>query len=464
MRDNRVVLTPYELLDVLECHINKTVNDHFTAVITGHVADDKADDYLLSCNESTGITIMALDSDGGMKTVFKGGVTEAWLGTEGGLKTLTIRAITRTTVLDQKQETRTFQYEQQTYQEVCDFIRALYDGSVFLYTTGISETTETILVQYEETDWEFMKRIASRLNSVLVPDIENDNLCFCFGMPKKADKFMEETPSYRVEKEVGEYLYKKENTVPLSEQDAVNYVFQCREIWEVCSPVTFLGQQMYVYRILSDYDGQELIHTYYLRSKAGFKTKTQRNLKLMGVSLDGRIIDVKNDVVKVHADVDPKQPIDKAKWFPYSTVYSSPDGTGWYVMPEINDAVRIYCPNEDEKNAYVISSVHLDNPNQRRVNPDFKSMRTKWGKEVEFTPSTIRVSNNNGMEILMDDNAGISLTSDKDIIIKSTKSVHINGIAKVDIEGNHGVDLRQQDNKVTITEDLQEFAKGIFHK
>lgn len=59
-------------------------------------------------------------------------------------------------------------------------------------------------------------------------------------------------------------------------------------------------------------------------------------------------------------------------------------------MPEINDRVRLYVPTEDEAQAYVISSTHLEvkeeNKNKdigdnRRVNPDYKSIMNKQGKE-----------------------------------------------------------------------------------
>ena len=62
--------------------------------------------------------------------------------------------------------------------------------------------------------------------------------------------------------------------------------------------------------------------------------------------------------------------------------------------------MRLYFPNEIEKNAYVISAVHEEIPkttlesyeaNQKqppRSNPDNKSIMNKYQKEVELTPIT----------------------------------------------------------------------------
>ena len=61
-----------------------------------------------------------------------------------------------------------------------------------------------------------------------------------------------------------------------------------------------------------------------------------------------------------------KTRIGGARWFPYATVYSSGDGTGWYCMPEIGDKIRLYFPTEKEQDAYVISAYHEGNGGLRK--------------------------------------------------------------------------------------------------
>ncbi|MFQ8776464.1 MAG: hypothetical protein ACLR78_01950 [Roseburia sp.] len=51
--------------------------------------------------------------------------------------------------------------------------------------------------------------------------------------------------------------------------------------------------------------------------------ETLYNWGLTGPSLNASVIAVSNDTVKVAVDVDGGQEESKAKWFPYSTVYSS---------------------------------------------------------------------------------------------------------------------------------------------
>lgn len=464
MRDLQILVSPFSFIDILKLEVNKVVNEHFTAEIVGHVSAEDGDKYVQTCTASTGIHILSTDEDGNKKTLFKGLVQDIWTDTVAGLKTLHVEAVSRSVLLDQKEHIRTFQNESQSYQSVCEVIRGDNGGATFIYTTG-SQSTDGILVQFEETDWEFLKRIASKLNSVIVPDCVNDNLCLCFGVPRKAESFAASSPTYRIEKELGEYLYKKQNKVAsFTEQDATNYIVDSREMWEICSEVSFLGRSMYVYKVRSSYTGQELVHTYWLRTMDGFKTKKQYNLKLIGVSLNGRISSIRNDLVKLEADLDENTKGGPDKWFTYSTVYSNPDGTGWYCMPEKKDAARLYFPDEREENAYVVSAVHVGKQTKHRTDPDTKTLRTVHGKEVKFTPHTLKMTNNKGMSVILDDEKGISIVSNKDITLQSSKNIHLNSSTKVNIQGKNGVNMRQKDSQINITEDLHELAQGVYHK
>ena len=63
--------------------------------------------------------------------------------------------------------------------------------------------------------------------------------------------------------------------------------------------------------------------------------------------------------------------------FPYATVYSTPDGTGWYCMPEIGDAVRLYFPCERTRMHMWQAPSSPILRRRRAHNPDFKSIMNK---------------------------------------------------------------------------------------
>ena len=117
----------------------------------------------------------------------------------------------------------------------------------------------------------------------------------------------------------------------------------------------------------------------------------------MGCSLKAKVTGVKEDRVQVRLMGDERGNQYITLWHPYATVYSTPDGTGWYCMPEIGDEVRLTIPGKEEKEAYVTSSVHLDTNNEERKNPEEKLLKTKYQKEIrfnilEYTTSTSNIN------------------------------------------------------------------------
>lgn len=77
--------------------------------------------------------------------------------------------------------------------------------------------------------------------------------------------------------------------------------------------------------------GSELVNVYELAVEGGLRTTEAENKKISGLSIDGKIHQVKQDRVQVSFLQDVDAP---CIWFPYATAYSSPDGAGWYCMPE----------------------------------------------------------------------------------------------------------------------------------
>jgi hypothetical protein len=156
---------------------------------------------------------------------------------------------------------------------------------------------------------------------------------------------------------------------------------------------------------------------------------------------------VKTDRVKVQLSIDSRQCDDK--WFQYDTVYSSPDGTGWYFMPEIGDSVRLQIPSEREEEAHVVSAVHVGQASTRS-DPDVKSIRTKYGKAFICEPEAIHWTNGKGSTISMVDEEGISFNTSEDLVIQADGNVSIICDKNILIQGNENVVLDQAGNQVKV--------------
>lgn len=148
----------------------------------------------------------------------------------------------------------------------------------------------------------------------------------------------------------------------------------------------FLWKNYIVGEAERKWEGNEVYNYYLLETKGELRQMSYGNKKIIGASMKGNVTAVKKDTVKVVLMEDKTGGWAGQKWFAYSTIYSSPDGTGWYCMPEKGDSVRLYFPNENEAEAYVNSSVNEQSSNSSaRSNPDEKSIKISREKKFCFS-------------------------------------------------------------------------------
>lgn len=426
----QIKVSPFSFQTILEAEFKKEVNEHGHAKVTGYIEEEKEQSYLQQSQQEIQVEVLGVDESGGEEILFVGILEAFQIRSENRLKIATIEVVSGTKIMDLVSKKYTFQDKNMTYRELLQGKTSIYPNANFVMTKGEGESLQKLVVQYGETDWVFIKRMASHFKTVVVPESTKQGTYFYFGVPEKSGSSSVEPIAYEVCKGVGNFLYKQENKVDhLLENDEIYYIVEDRENREIGEKISFLGKSLVVYETRAEWINGELKHWHTLKSEAGFQVPLYYNEKLIGVSLDGNIIDVQNDVVKVHAAVDDEQPIDKAKWFDYSTVYSSPDGTGWYAMPEKQDEIRLYFPTEKEQHGYIVSSVHVDEEEsaarEYRTNPDDKSIKTKYEKEILLQPDRIIITNNKGLTIWLQDESGIHIQSTENVIVQADKDLSI---------------------------------------
>ena len=126
-----------------------------------------------------------------------------------------------------------------------------------------------------------------------------------------------------------------------------------------------------------------------------------------------------------------------------------------YCMPEEGDSVRLYLPNEKEKDGYIFSAVLVPIDGEARSIPDNKSLKSKYGKEVLFTPSLLRLTNNNGMSVEISDEDGITISSDKAVTIEAKEGVQIASLEQsIEVVAPESIVLKQGDTTLTMEDDI----------
>lgn len=451
-----IIVSNYEFVKITDLKIERKINEHAKLYVKGIIDSEKGDKYVEGANDKSFIKVSVKDDKNNIKDLFQGITVNISINSSNDIKILEIEALSQTFLMDINKKNRTFQNESSTYRNIIDFVNSSY-GNIQI-VDQITETSkiDTFVVQYKETDWEFVKRLASYFNSWIVPECQLGDIKYSIGKTGMLKTYSLDEFNYSIKKGIQEYKIKDGNGVSdLDDMNLITYEVVTNKMLDLCDAVTFKGRNLYVYEAEIEMQDSIFSNKYSLRDKNGMKIRRIYNNQIVGLSLSGTILDIKNDVVKVNLEVDGKQDSNTARWFPYSTVYSSEDGTGWYCMPEKGDAIRLYFPDNVEKNAYVISSVNLKSRDtKKRSDPAVKSIGTKYGKQLIMEPGAVNIIGSSGMMVKMTDDGGIEIISDKKIILDAKDDIEINGKAKVLIKGESGVDLTQNSANLSIKDNV----------
>ncbi|MDU4853916.1 phage baseplate assembly protein V [Clostridium butyricum] len=452
-----ITVSGYDFEKIIELKIVREINEHAKLKIRGIISEENEDKYVEEANDKSFINISVNDNENNIKNLFQGIVTDISIDTQNNVRILEIEALSRTYLMDIKKMIRTFQDENYTYMDVINILNNENGNVLAMDNITDDKKIDKLIVQYKETDWELIKRLASNFNAGLIPECQLDGTKYIIGMRKDGISYSLDEFNYSIKKSIQEYKEKYENGIEtLNDMNLISYEITTNKMLNLCEAVNFNGKNLYVYKAIIEICDSEFINKYVLRDEKGMKIQKRYNDKLIGLSLKGNILDTKNDVVKIKLDIDSSQNKDTAKWFPYSTVYSSEDGTGWYCMPEVGDAIRLYFPDNEEKNAYAISSVNLKSSNsQKRSDPSVKNIGTKYGKQLVMKPGAVEIIGGNNLLMRMTDDGGIEIKSDKKIILDAQDDIEIKGKAKVSIKGDEGVDLTQNSANLAIKDDVK---------
>lgn len=453
-------VSPYVVEQLLDVRVEHQINEHSTFYFKALLPEEKKDSYVKNSSQGCNVCL-SLKDDGEQDILFQGMVQDIKVEVIQGSYYIEVYAISYSYLLDVEKKSRSFQNKKMSYNELVQQVALdCADARVKdVVTNGVD--IGQLIVQYKETNWEFLKRLASHFHTGLVNDVHFDSPKCYFGIPQKEEHTLE-ISQYHVKKNLGRYLkLSKSGIDELREQDFIYYQVETYLPVNIGDKVQFQGQTLYVYQIKGHMEKGIFVYYLTLTTKNGMCQPFQWNEGIAGGSLNAKVVEIHNDEVKVSLEIDEISGHAPGKLclFPYSTIYSSQDGSGWYCMPEIGDCVRIYFPDGKEEHGYAISSVHQEmdlsmqqsddmgsssgsgeDYSGQRDDPNVKSIRNKDGKEIRLTPGGIYIIAD-GTTISLTDDGGISILSDQNIELKSDQSIILSAEGDVNIIGQTGIDI-----------------------
>ena len=456
MKEYNLKTGPIQFIEVRELMVNRQINEHGTAVVSGYIADEDEDTYLKQLTGDVWEKIEEVGEKGDVQTLFWGVVTGFSVERVNDQKKMTLELTTGTYFMDLKSHFRTFQDGTVTYEAIFGQITGSYENSGIIKNRPLTDKTGKLVLQHRETDWEFLKRIAAGFHSFLVPSTRINGVKYFYDLPKGESYELPKFAKYAVKKNLMDYQKKRsQGLTQMRESSCLEYVIQSREDYQIGDQISIDGMQLFVWKIESRYERGEMLHTCHLKSRSGMDFLEYREKDRAGCSFPAEVLKIKEDKVMVKVSKDENQDQKINLWYPYSTVYSTPDGTGWYCMPEVGDAVRLHIPGQKEEEAYVISSIHLDTQSSDRKNPDHKIIKNKYQKEIRFTPDSIVITNNQGTKIELSDAKGVHIVSQNDIVLKAKDDLTISSeTGSLIAAGTDSVNIKQKTTSINIDQGI----------
>ena len=452
-----IIVEPYKFQKITKLKIVNELSEHSKLCISGIISDENVDKYVENAEAEETINVSLKNDEGNTVVLFNGIVTKVGIKAQNDVRTLEIEALSKTFLMDISKVKGSYQDKNLTYGNIFKQKNSSYGNVVMVDNITNKTKIDEFIVQYKETDWNFLKRLAAYFNVALIPECRMTGIKYSIGGAGENVVYDINEFNYSIEKGLQEYNVKVANEAyELNDLNLISYEITTSKLMKLYNQVNFKGRTLWVYRCETELEGGVITSKYILRDENGMKVNRVYNDKMIGLSLQGRVLDTKKDKVKVSLEID-GSPTDKngARWFEFATIFSQPDGTGWYCMPEISDVVRLYFPDSEEKHAYVISSMHYDAvDSSKRSDPSVKSISTKYGKEIVMSPGSVEIIGNGNLLMRMTDDGGIEVNSNKKIILDAKGDIEINSGANVQIKGHKGIKLTQAGASMIIKDDI----------
>jgi hypothetical protein len=454
-----------QIISIEKLRIRQAINEHSELEITGIIPAEASDSCLKELKVDSPIEVKKDNI-----TLFNGIILEIKVTCKKRLYYIYIKALSHTYKMDITKKSRSFQNENMPYSELVQSVLSGYEKGGFMDEATDSSKILKPIIQYHETDWEFLKRMASRFYTALIPNCLSESVKFYFGLPN-IDKGEIQSYYYRIKKDISKYRESLQYTAGIAENDFIYIEVETDRNLNIGDTVTFNGMPMFVIENTLEETNQAIIkNTCILTFKNGAKKPRQPNRNISGCSIFGRVIATARDNVKIHLEIDENQDVSTAYWFPYATMYASEDETGWYCMPEINDSVRLYFPDDEEEKAMAINSVKPHDPNEdvekldpenRMANPDIKYLRTAFGKELKFRPDGIDVISKDGLVYMtLNDDGTVTLNSNDKISFSAVNDIQM--IARnVNIEATDHIKIEAKGSAIDLESDITIKGKEV---
>lgn len=407
---------------IKECSITERINEHVNVRIVGVLTEEEQMSALEQVSMESMVHIYTDEFE-----LFNGIVTNFEITYLNGVGEFVLCAADESIYLDIVKKSRSFQDINLTFAAIIKQTIGEYSGD-FANASQYTVYPQAPIIQYEETDWEFVKRMASYMGTYLQPEAKREGIQIYLG----------EHEGYKHSPTIYEYVEKSENQSYVTKEDKeyITKTQNSKSIWIHTSENYNMGDKIVMnqelYTIIEKtarMEKEQLMFTYCLQKNEDILVTIHHNKQIIGVSIEGTILAIKGDQLKLQLCIDEKQDEETAYPYPLAVPYTAEGNTGWYMMPQIGEQAFLYIPSEDESDAYISNVMHSEGESNPYMNEESEHrIGTEDNKSLVMKKDELSIqSENNEFYITMMDNEGISIVSEEDIELVVGKNASFQG-------------------------------------
>lgn len=450
--EQMIVKTAIPFLSILELEICHRENVHENLEIRAIVKETDEESILYTDWSDTEILVIKKNEED--RPLFYGVIKTFICKKENKLLVVEITGLGKTIVLDREKKRRSFQNQQMTYKQLVGEVLKNYDN--FIWNTAEDRMIGTPIVQYEETDWGFLRRICSHFNGRMFTEwkagIQNIFFDINHGKEKNAD-----------EVEILEWGFDMsyyqngcyENGIPRN--GAFYLEVKAKENWQIGDCVLYQNQRYYVYRRNITFKDGEISFHYRMGTEGMCYQKRMYNEWLAGARLEGTVKKTENESVYIQLDIDQQENSD------YAWAWAPETNNLCYCMPEVGTKATLYFPTEQEADGQVVLAVVKNKKNgeyEEYANNQYREFVTRNRKKIGLYPKRMFLESMDGLvKFCMADVSGIQMMSNANVSFIADGEVYMEG-KTVSVTAPIEIVCRTEKANIEICRDFNFYAPG----
>ncbi len=371
--------------------ITAGVQEHGMCEVAGLLENGMEAQQILSSMED--IPICIVQNGESSELLFRGIVKKATVHAVNGVYRTEICAVTASEKLDRVKKQRSFQDTAMTYEQVVRRVLEPYGNMTSAFMEEAQEAIGEPLIQYGETDWQFLKRLGSHLHIPVYADCEADDRVLHFGMEKGVHIDEEtETCHSGISRKYYETDRKKDS---VTRKDYLYYKVRCGENGRIGDDIDTESGSHIIYKKYIELNHEQLEFTYHAGERGNWYIPYIDHDRLTGMEFTGRVVSTQAEKMKVALQID--EPYEGAD---YEWEWTPVSGNIMYAMPEKGSSVRLYFGSGTASEGTAASDVRGNGgsmPGQQK-----RTFMTAAGKKMELHPEHLSLQGGGGQASVTD--------------------------------------------------------------